>query len=165
MRTITISLMLFCLTALPSLAAGGGKLPPPHVTEIDIMNYTAESLGWCIYASWQHVPGSDDYYIFIRGKKGLAPRPDDGSKPDEARWKPRQSFNNVQGHHSSVSICDLDQQQKVKFRLRAVDSSASDPLKSGESTSAFVFRLPKYSKAHYHPMYGVPGITIYNSAW
>ncbi|MXV94257.1 MAG: hypothetical protein F4Z94_12870 [Chloroflexi bacterium] len=162
MRKILIVFWLIVWAALPSLAKD--KLPPPHVTSIFLVDLTAANLGWCIDIEWRHVPGADDYYIFIRGKKGLAPKTYDGSPATEARWQRRIAFNGVEGHQDRVYICHLAEQQRVKFRIRAVDSNAVDPLRSGIKSAPFALRLPKFKKARYSPQHGAPVIEVFKSA-
>ena len=153
MRRLLILLFLLSLTALPSLA--DDKLPPPHVTEIYVVDISHVGYGWCLSVEWRHVAGADDYMFFIRGKKkGLMPRKYDGSTPDDARWRRRIEYNNVPGFNDSVTVCMLDEKQNVKFRIKAIDSTADKPAKSGEASAPYAVRLPKFSKATDHPQYG-----------
>jgi len=161
MRRILMLLILLSLTALPTLAED--KLPPPHVTRIVAVDISHVGYGWCLNIEWRHVDGADDYMLFIRGKKkGLMPRKHDGSTPDDARWRRRIEYNNVQGFNDEVAICKLDEKQNVKFRIKAIDSTADNPAKSGEASAAYAIRLPKFSKATDDPQYG-RAIRIFDS--
>ncbi len=161
MRKILMLVILLGLTALPSLAED--KLPPPHVTRIVVVDISHVGYGWCLNIEWRHVAGADDYMVFIRGKKkGLMPRKYDGSTPDDARWRRRIEYNNVPGFNDSVAVCMLDEKQNVKFRIKAINSSADNPAKSGEASAPFAVRLPKFSKATDHPQYG-PAVVLFDS--
>ena len=156
-----LALLLLGLTALPSLAQK--KLPPPFVHSIILVDYTEVGYGWCVHVRWRHVDEANDYYVFIQGKKGLMPRHVDGLQPEPARWRPRIWYNGAPGHNDHGAVCKLDENQKVKFRVRAVDTNAANVLKSGKASAPFVFELPAFGSGALNPQYGVPTVEIFKS--
>ncbi len=162
MRKILIVLGLLILAALPSLAED--KLPPPHVVAIAASDYTeyAPDVGWCITVEWDLVPGADFYFIRVRGKKGLAPIPADGSPPENVSWKHTDRYGYSPDNPGTVPICGLAENQRVRFRLRAIDyDNYADQF--GEASAPFTVKLPKYGAAPVLPRFGVPTVEVFGS--
>lgn len=167
MKKLLVLLLLLALTTPAAWAQKIGKLPAPQVTLIRAVDYSEGSpeMGWWLYVEWQLVPGAEGYAIRLVGKDGMTPRMvDDFPYPQEAaKWKATDEQHFV--HHSysdTAVICCLDEKQKLKFRLRAIDLDNPDKI-YGKATDAFAFKLKKYGNAPVLPHTKRPTLEIYSA--
>ncbi len=164
MKKLFVLFCLLALAALPAWAQKKGKLAAPNVTSIRAIDYSATGpeMGWFVFIEWDPVPGADSYAIRVVSRNGKAPRRvEDYPYPQgEANWVAYDSEPFVE-HESPVKsiICCLDQKQRFKFRLRAIDLDNPDNV-YGKATAPISFRLPKYGKAPVLPYTKRPTLEI-----
>lgn len=123
---------------------------------LDIPHY-----GWLLLINWDPVPGAEGYAIRVIGRNGLTPRAADGSPREQAKWKATPEHYVHKDTPESVSLCCLREDQRVTFRLRAIDLDNPDYV-YGEKTAPFSFRLKQYGDAPVLQRTGVPTHVIFD---
>ena len=149
---LLLTLCLAALLTLPSLAQK--RLGVPHVTEVYAVDYSTlvSELGWCLNLAWEDVPGAASYAIKVwGGKKGWTPYSAAGAR-QRAKWRPITEYGYSPENRATVAVCWLADKQRVKVRLRAVDSAG----KNGQQTQTVSVKLPKYAEAPISPRTGLP---------
>lgn len=150
MKKLLGLLCLLALTALPAWAQNKGKLPAPHVTSIYAIDFSSDDpgIGWVVFIEWDPVPGAESYAIRISSRNGMAPRRvEDFPYPrGKAMWEAYDSDPLMQHDDPEEAIiCCLDQKQRFKFRLRAID--LDNPKNTyGKASAPISFRLTKFGK-------------------